>query len=234
MIQYSDDELSQLNAELEGADAAQILTWAWGAFGPQVVASSSFQTQSLPLLHMIARTVPEMPVFFLDTGFHFPETLAYRDRLVRSLGVNVCNLTPTLGHDGFRQKYGLLYRTDPDRCCYLNKVEPLRQALLGLGAWVTGIRRDQTATRAAALPIERDTGGVLRVAPMLGWTAADVEAYIAKHQLPVHPLLSQGYLSVGCAPCTRAVRAGEGERAGRWAGTTKRECGLHNRPQAKP
>jgi len=223
--------LAALNARFEGADPAEFLRWAWQAFDGQVAASSSFQTQSVPLLHVIAKTIPEMPVLFLDTGFHFPETLAYRDELTRSLGLNLVVLTPQLGHDGFRRVHGELHRSDPDLCCHLNKVEPLEEALRSYGAWVAGVRRDQTRNRAAALPITRRRDGLVKLGPMVDWTDRDIARYLHEHDLPSHPLLAKGYPSVGCAPCTRAVAAGEDARAGRWAGTGKTECGLHLTPR---
>jgi phosphoadenosine phosphosulfate reductase len=215
--------------ELESADPRDILTWAWETFGEDVAATSSFQTQSLPLLHMIATTTPDLPILFLDTGFHFPETLAYRERLTAELELSVRVLRPELGHRGFRQTHGELYLTDPDRCCYHNKVEPLDGAKADLAAWITGIRRDQTRDRAEVAVLSDDSG-VWKICPMLQWTEQDVAEYIRAHDLPVHPLLHLGYPSVGCAPCTRPVAPGESSRMGRWAGFAKIECGLHNRP----
>lgn len=219
----------QVEFDLESADPRDILAWAWETFGEDVAATSSFQTQSLPLLHMIATTTPDLPVLFLDTGFHFSETLAYRERLTAELGLDVRVLQPELGHRGFRETHGELYRKDPDRCCYHNKVEPLDSAKADLAAWITGIRRDQTAGRAEEAVLSDDSG-VWKICPMLQWTEQDVAEYIRAHDLPVHPLLQVGYPSVGCAPCTRPVVPGESSRMGRWAGFAKIECGLHNRP----
>lgn len=226
--------IARLNERFEAASPRELttglLTWAWQEFGGSVAASSSFQTQSAPLLHAIATTVPDMPVLFLDTGFHFPETLAYRDRLSEQLGLNLQVLKPRLGHDGFRRSHGELHRKDPDMCCFLNKVQPLEDALSDYGAWVAGVRRDQTASRAGARPLERRRDGLLKLGPMVSWTDADIAVYLHEHDLPSHPLMAQGYLSVGCAPCTRPVTAGEDARAGRWAGSAKTECGLHLEP----
>lgn len=224
------DDLSTLNDALERAPVAAVLAWAWRASGGTLAATSSFQTQSVPLLHMIAEAVPEMPVLFLDTGFHFPETLAFRDTLARQLGLNLRVLTPRLGHDGFRRQHGALHAADPDRCCFLNKVEPLQDALRDYRGWVAGVRRDQTSTRAAMTAVAWDAGGRLKLSPMLAWGERDIWQYLHDHDLPEHPLLSEGYLSVGCAPCTRRVRPGESARAGRWAGSGKTECGLHLAP----
>lgn len=227
-------DIAYLNGQFETAPPATILGWAWNELGPTVAATSSFQTQSLPLLHMIGTTVPEMPVLFLDTGFHFPETLAYRDRLAEHFGLNVRSITPALGHDEFRRRHGDLFRTNPDLCCYVNKVEPLRLAKRELTAWVTGIRRDQTEARRTTPIIAEEDGGRFKICPMATWTQADVADYIQKHDLPVHPLLSQGYRSIGCAPCTRPASPGGDERSGRWADSQKTECGLHLDYNADP
>lgn len=222
-----DIDVVQANRELEQADPAATVAWAWRTFSPSVAASSSFQTQSLVLLHLIARVAPEMEILFLDTGFHFPETLAYRDRLTRELGLRVRVLKPAMGHDGFRRHHGELYRTDPDMCCYINKVEPMQRALAGLDAWVTGIRRDQTAQRRDTPVVARLDDGTYKVAPLAAWEDRDVWRYIETHDLPPHPLLEEGYLSIGCAPCTRPVGIEQSRRSGRWAGREKTECGLH-------
>lgn len=226
-MHLADSELEQLNAGFERATPAEIIRWAAETFAPDVAASSSFQTQSVPLLHMIAQVAPELPVFFLDTGFHFPETLAFRDRLIQELGLNVRVLKPQLGHEGFRREYGELYRRDPDMCCYINKVEPLRRAMQGLKAWISGIRRDQTAARNSTPILARQPDGLWKISPLATWTRRDVWQYIHDHDLPEHPLLAQGYLSIGCAPCTRPVANEQDERSGRWAGLEKSECGLH-------
>ncbi len=220
-------DIEQLNRSLESATPQEILTWAWEMFGPQLAATSSFQSQSLPLLHMIGQCVPEMPVLFLDTGFHFPETLAFRDQLLQDLGIRVKNLHTIADDQALRQQHRDLHRTDPDMCCFINKVEPLQQARADLWAWVTGIRRDQTEARRNTPIITSARNGKYKLCPMATWTQRDVWRYINTHDLPVHPLLQQGYMSVGCAPCTRPVDADEDYRAGRWAGKSKTECGLH-------
>jgi phosphoadenosine phosphosulfate reductase len=171
---------------------------------------------------------PGLPVIFLDTGFHFPETLEFRDRLVREWGLNLRVYRAAGGRDEFLQRHGPdLYRRDPDLCCFVNKVEPMQRAMAGLDAWISGIRRDQSPERASVKVVERTAQGVVRVHPMARWTGRDVWRYIHEHDLPDHPLTAAGYLSVGCAPCTRPVTLGEGERAGRWRGFAKTECGLH-------
>lgn len=188
--------------------------------------SSSFQTQSVPLLHMVSRVIPDTTILFLDTGYHFPETLAFRDRLAREWNLNIRSLSAVGGGADPASQGPELYLRDPDLCCHINKVEPMRQAAGEYDALISGIRRDQTRTRADAAVIE-ERQGVLRIHPILSWSERDVWTYIHKHDLPHHPLFEQGYTSVGCAPCTRPVQIGEDARAGRWAGSSKNECGLH-------
>jgi len=219
-------DLDQLNRLLDGSPPQDILAWVWRTFGSKAAASSSFQTQSMPLLHMISQLMPDLEIFFLDTGYHFPETLAYREHVTSVLGINVRVLqtdrsaaTPTGRAE--------LYHADPDLCCHINKVEPLNVALADKAAWITGIRRDQTSTRSQAKIIDIDRDGIYKIAPMLNWTQSDVAAYIRENQLTEHPLTVKGYASVGCAPCTRPVGIAEDPRAGRWSDTDKTECGLH-------
>lgn len=223
-------DLEGENRRLEEASPGDVLRWAWQTFGPNIVASSSFQGQSVPLLHLISTSAPELPVLFLDTGFHFQETLAFRDQLVDDFGLNLAILHPSMGHDGFRRRYGDLYRGDPDLCCYLNKVEPMERALEGQRAWISGIRRDQSPTRAQTPIVSRLDSGLYKVCPMATMTRRDVADYAQRHGFADHPLLAKGYVSIGCAPCTRPVwddGEGESERAGRWTGSDKTECGLH-------
>ena len=223
-------DIALLNVEMETWSTEAILRWAWETLGPAVAASSSFQTQSAPLLYLIGQVCPAMPVIFLDTGFHFPETLAYRDELQARLGLNIVTARPAVEQSQLLQQYGEgLYRRDPDLCCYIHKVEPMQRATAGLRGWVNGVRRDQTANRGVLRTLEAQPDGLLKIHPMLNWTKRDVWAFIERHDLPAHPLLSKGYPSIGCAPCTRPVAPGEDDRAGRWAGTDKTECGLHVR-----
>jgi phosphoadenosine phosphosulfate reductase len=221
-------DLDELNRSFEGAQPEEILAWAVETFGADIAASSSFQTQGVPLLHMISRVKPDLPIVFLDTGYHFPETLAFRDQLVQEWGLSLRVVRAALSRDEFVGQYGYdLYRRDPDLCCHVNKVEPMQRALAGLRAWISGIRRDQSPARANIQILELMSNGVMRVQPMAPWTRQDVWRYIHHHHLPEHPLLARGYLSIGCAPCTRPVYSGGDERAGRWVGQEKTECGLH-------
>lgn len=220
--------LPELNKRLRERTPQEILHWAWSTFPNKVAASSSFQTQSVPLLHMIAETTPQLPVVFLDTGFHFPETLQFRNDLETRLGLNIQDVRPELNPQQLAAKHGKkLYERNPNLCCHLNKVEPMKQAVAGLRAWISGVRADQTPQRRKLDVVEVQENGLLKIHPMLNWTKKEVWGYMDEHQLPSHPLLEKGYVSVGCAPCTRPIFAGEDERAGRWSNLAKTECGLH-------
>ena len=226
----SPDEIERLSEEFETASPQEIIAWAAKTFCPAIVASSSFQTQSVPLLHMISQIHPEMRIFFLDTGMHFWETLIFREQLEREFSLRIVDLYPDSRWAVFLRRYGrTLPQDDPDLCCYIRKVQPMQKAMseYGIRAWITGIRRDQTQNRANAKILEYKRDGLLRIAPMLNWTKADVLRYLDEHDLPRHPLPLEQYPSVGCKPCTRPVAPGEGDRAGRWAGQGKTECGLH-------
>ena len=169
-----------------------------------------------------------MPVIFLDTGFHFPETLTFRDELQACFGLNLLIVRPLTEKSHLIAQYGEgLYRRNPDLCCYINKVEPMRRALAGFEAWVSGVRHDHTPNRQRFPLLQTQSNDPLKIYPMLNWSRPQIFAYIDRHQLPVHPLAAKGYQSIGCAPCTRPVHFDDSERAGRWAGQEKLECGLH-------
>jgi phosphoadenosine phosphosulfate reductase len=217
-----------LNARLRDADASEILKAALDpALGLKTAAISSFGAESAVLLDLIAREDASTPVVFLETGQHFLQTLSYRALLTQRLGLTDVRLvTPNA-----EEKRGLdprddLWKTDADACCDLRKVRPLARATAGFGALITGRKRFQSATRAALEPFEV-VDGVLRVNPLAAWTADDVEAWLEARNLPRHPLSQQGYASIGCWPCTRAIETGEDQRAGRWSGMDKTECGIH-------
>ncbi len=221
-------DIPSLNERFEHARTEEILQWAWETFGPKVALSSSFQTQSIPLLHLVSHICPQLPIIFLDTGFHFPTTLTFRDELQARLGLNIKIIHPAIEKHQLIARYGQgLYRHDPDLCCYINKVEPMQKVISGFAGWISGVRRDQTTTRQALSVLAPQSKGLLKIHPMLNWTKKDIWAYIDQYQLPNHPLFAQGYMSVGCAPCTRPIFAGQDERAGRWVGKNKLECGLH-------
>lgn len=219
--------MHEVNERFEERSAPEVIEWAVRTFGSRLAATSSFQTQSLPLLHLIARTAPQIQILFLDTGFHFPETLLFRDAVAAELGLTVRVIRAEMGHENFRARFGRLYQTDPDRCCYINKVEPLRHALKDFDAYISGVRRDQTPNRQDLSFVQRDRAGVYKVCPLLNWTSRDVWSYADENDLPAHPLFEQGYLSIGCAPCTRPVNSEADARSGRWSDSDKTECGLH-------
>jgi phosphoadenosine phosphosulfate reductase len=198
-----------------------------GTFAGRLAVVSSFGADSALLLALVAEIDRRVPVLFLDTGMHFPQTLAYRDALVGRLGLtDVRAVVPDAREVAARDPQGDLHRFIPDDCCALRKVAPLGRALGPFAAWATGRRRDQAATRAALPFVERD-GGRIKFNPLADWPAARVAAELARRNLPRHALTARGYPSIGCAPCTRAVQAGEDARAGRWAGHAKTECGIH-------
>jgi phosphoadenosine phosphosulfate reductase len=192
---------------------------------------SSFGAESAALLHLIASVDPSVPVLFLETGRHFPETLAYRDQLVDRLGLkDFRNLRPDPEVLAARDANELRWSYDPDGCCEIRKVVPLAKGLAAFDATITGRKAFQAKTRNALPRFEIDTSdasGRLKVNPLADWTKADLDAYFVEHDLPPHPLVEQGYLSIGCAPCTSVVKPGEDPRAGRWRGWDKTECGIH-------
>tara|TARA_R110002167_G_scaffold17426_16_gene66552 strand:- start:1139 stop:2239 length:1101 start_codon:yes stop_codon:yes gene_type:complete len=218
----------RLNADLAGADAATILKAALNpALGLKTAAISSFGAESAALLHLIAEQDTSLPVIFLETGQHFLQTLQYRNQLTTALDLTDVRLvTPDVTEAAELDARDDLWRTDADACCDLRKTRPLARATAGFTALITGRKRHQTADRAALKPFEV-LDGVLRINPLADWTADTVEAHLDLHDLPRHPLVEQGYPSIGCWPCTQAVAAGEDSRSGRWAGSDKSECGIH-------
>jgi phosphoadenosine phosphosulfate reductase len=199
-------------------------------FAERIALVSSFGADSAALLHMVAQIDKSLPVLFLDTLHLFPETLAYRDEWVSRCGLtNVITIKPGEDQIAREDPEKFLWAQNPDRCCAIRKVEPLQKALRPYDAWITGRKRFQSATRDA-LPLFEQDGERIKVNPLARWTAADIDAYFARHELPRHPLFAKGYLSIGCLPCTSPVRPGEEARAGRWRGKGKSECGIHVAP----
>ncbi len=220
-------DLAFANERLELATPRERLAYAVETFGEELLFTSSFGAQSGVLLHLWSQVARHLPVVFIDTGFLFPETLAYRDALAAQLGLVVRVLTPDVANDAFVARYGSdIQKRDPDFCCGLNKVAPLAPLREKARAWVSGLRRDQSNSRDRVAILERE-GHLVRVHPLATLTKADVADYLRAHGIPEHPLVRRRYLSIGCAPCTRAVAEGEDERAGRWAWSPKTECGLH-------
>ena len=194
--------------------------------GLKVFASSSFQTHSIPMLHIISQVNPDIPVAFLDTGFHFPETLVFRDQVADQLGLKVVNLKSSMTKLAQRDASNkLLFASDPDYCCYLNKTLPMEVMLVEYDIWITGVRKDQSSVRKN-FSFEADgPHDTTRFHPMLEWNSKMIYEYRSKYNLPEHPLEKFGYFSIGCGPCTRKL--GADGRGGRWTGMKKTECGLH-------
>ncbi|WP_432247256.1 phosphoadenylyl-sulfate reductase [Streptomyces sanyensis] len=217
----------QAGRELEEAAAPDVLRWAADTFGPRFCVTSSME--DAVVAHLASRALPGVDVVFLDTGYHFEETIGTRDAVEAVMDVNVITLTPRRTVAEQDAEYGpRLYERDPDLCCALRKVAPLRDGLAGYDAWATGLRRDESPTRANTPVVGWDEKRrKVKVSPIARWTQEDVDAYVTAHGVLTNPLLADGYASVGCAPCTRRVLDGEDARAGRWAGRGKTECGLH-------
>jgi phosphoadenosine phosphosulfate reductase len=209
--------------ELEGAPPVEVLRWAVDRFSPTFAVTASMQ--DTVLLHMISQVDPTVPVVFLDTGYHFPETIGTADASEAVYGLNLLRIRPKLTVEQQDQAFGKdLFASDPDACCRMRKVRPLEDAMRGYDAWASGVRRDETSNRSDARLVEwDDRKGKVKINPLVAWSQDQIDDYIAANDVLVNPLLSEGYGSVGCAPCTRP---GSG-RSGRWAGQNKVECGLH-------
>jgi phosphoadenosine phosphosulfate reductase len=217
-------ELARVSAELERKPASSAIKWAWERYGEGVVLAASFQ--DCVLVDLAAKAAPGIEVVFLDTQYHFAETLWYVERVRERYDLNLTVMQPLVEPDD-------LWQTDPDECCAMRKVEPLARALRGKNAWMTGLRRVEAPTRANAQIVHLDVGrGIVKVNPLATWTDDDIAAYKRDHELLEHPLVSQGYPSIGCWPCTRPVADGDDPRSGRWSGQGKLECGLHGWPGA--
>ncbi|MFE7648033.1 phosphoadenylyl-sulfate reductase [Streptomyces phaeoluteigriseus] len=217
----------QAGRDLEDASALEILQWAVDTFGKQFCVTSSME--DAVVAHLASRVLKGVDVVFLDTGYHFPETIGTRDAVEAVMDVNVITLTPRRTVAEQDAEHGpRLHDRDPDLCCKLRKVQPLEEGLEGYRAWATGLRRDESPTRANTPVVGWDEKRQkVKVSPIARWSQDDVDAYVTEHGVLTNPLLMDGYASVGCAPCTRRVLEGEDARAGRWAGRAKTECGLH-------
>lgn len=223
-----DDRAADLNARLAGRTAQEILQVAIRDLFPgRIALVSSFGAEAVVLLHLVAEIDRRVPVLFLDTGKQFDETLRYRDALAARLGLTDLRvLRPDPADLARRDSDGTLWFKDADACCRLRKVEPLRRGLAPFAAWINGRKRFQAATRAAIPLVEAD-GPRLKFNPLADWRAEDLAAYVIAHDLPAHPLVAEGYASIGCAPCSAPVAPGQDARAGRWQGLDKTECGIH-------
>jgi phosphoadenosine phosphosulfate reductase len=216
---FTDRELTEFSKEFESLPAAKVIQWAADTFESRLCLAASM-TDAV-LIDIATKVDRSIEVVFIDTGYHFPETLETVDR-VRDrydLNLNVVR-NPAILDDRWMD--------DPDACCAARKVQPFNDVLSHKAAWMSGLRRDESGERAAAPIVGRDRRGLVKVNPLATWTSADIEGYIADHDVVVNPLVDQGFPSIGCWPCTRAVKAGEDARAGRWTGFSKTECGLHD------
>lgn len=229
---FDEADAVRLNRLFRGTDTSEMLeTVLKEGMAGDIAVVSSFGAESAVLLHLIAQVDPAVPVLFLETGKHFPETLEYRDLLVERLGLtNLINLLPDAEALAKKDENGLRWSYDPDGCCEIRKVKPLEKALLGYDASFSGRKAFQASTRATLPRFEVDTTdaqGRLKVNPLIDWSPERIVAYIAEYELPPHPLVAQGYPSIGCMPCTSKVADGEDPRSGRWRGWDKTECGIH-------
>lgn len=227
------ETVAELNARLRDAAPQEILAAAIERLGDKLALVSSFGSESAVLLHMAAQIKPDIPVLFLDTGMLFGQTLDYRQSLAARLGLtDVRDLRPQYQDLAVGDPSANLWRTDTDACCHIRKVLPLDRALVDFDGWITGRKRFQGGERLRLQVVEQGERH-LKFNPLANWTKAQIDAYAAEHDLPAHPLVEFGYPSIGCWPCTQPVEEGQDERAGRWAGSQKTECGIHM-PRAEP
>jgi phosphoadenosine phosphosulfate reductase len=225
----TDEELKAISDQFETVHPESVLRWALEEFESDIALATGFGAEGCVLVHMLAGIDRKARIFYLDTDLLFPQTYELRDQLEKRYGVRFERRSTHLSLAQQAEEHGeRLWERQPDLCCYLRKVLPLREALTGLRAWTTAIRRDQSPARAGAGIVERDRRfGVIKVNPLATWSTRDVWNFITKYDVPYNPLHNEGYPSVGCAPCTTPVGIGEDARAGRWRGTVKTECGLH-------
>lgn len=223
------DELRRRSQELEGATPQEVLQWAVENYFPKLTMATAFGPEGCVIIHMLAAIQPQVHVFNLDTGYQFQETLDLRERIHQRYGMLVEFKRPELTVAEYESQHGgPIYKTNPDQCCLDRKIKVLQQAAVGWKAWMSGIRRDQSPDRARASIVGWDKKfNLVKISPLANWTKKEVWKLITDENIPYNPLHDQGYTSIGCFPCTRAVMFGEDERAGRWSGTGKVECGLH-------
>ena len=223
-------ELQRDSQQLESATPQEILKWAVDRFAPKFTMATAFGPEGMTIIHMLAEIAPQTPIFNLETGYQFQETLDLRERVKERYGIEVEYKLPELTVEQYETANGgPLYKTDPNRCCFDRKISVLHKAARGWHAWASAIRRDQSPDRAKAPIVGWDKKfQLVKVSPLANWTKKDVWSLITDEDIPYNPLHDRGYPSVGCQPCTRAVLAGEDERSGRWSGFQKTECGLHS------
>lgn len=228
-VRIVDGELYAIPDDFEDAAPQTVLRWAIEEFGAGVALATGFGTEGCVLVDMVARIDPSARIFYLDTDLLFPETYELRDQLTARYGVRFERRATVRSLEQQTLRHGeKLWERDPDLCCRLRKVEPLKEMLSGLRAWITAIRRDQSPARAHARVVDHDAKfGLIKINPLAGWTRQQVWKYIREHDVPYNKLYDQGYSSIGCTPCTSPVQINEDQRAGRWRGFQKTECGLH-------
>lgn len=236
---FVESDAARLNHRFEGIETNAMLEILMNErLTGEMALVSSFGAESAVLLHLVSRIDRGVPVLFLETGKHFPETLAYRDTLIERLGLtNLINLRPDQADIASKDENGLRWSYDPDGCCEIRKVRPLAKALIDFDATITGRKAFQSSTRKSLPRFEidaTDTQGRLKINPLIDWSAERLAAYIEEHDLPAHPLVAQGYPSIGCMPCTSKVAPGEDPRSGRWRGWDKTECGIHQPGEEAP
>lgn len=222
-------ELALESERLESSSPKEILAWATQRFAGKFTMATAFGPEGMTIIHMLAEVAPDTPIFNLDTGYQFEETLELRRQVKRKYGIDVELKKPALTVEDYEAANGgPVYKTDPTRCCFDRKISVLKQAAVGFDAWASAIRRDQSPDRATAPIVGWDKKfGLAKVSPLANWTKKDVWGLIASEDIPYNPLHDKGFPSIGCQPCTRSVLPGEDERAGRWSGFAKTECGLH-------
>ena len=234
LLEWPPEVFKQIGAEFESCSWEEVLRWGIENYSPKIALATGFGPEGVVLMHLLSQIAPETTVFYLDTDLLFAETYALRDELAARLGLRFTRIATGVSVEQQAAEYGLqLWARDPDRCCHIRKIEPLRRYLSTQRAWITAIRRDQTRTRAETGLVEWDYAhGLVKLNPLAAWTSDQVWAHIFAHELPYNQLHMQGYPSIGCWPCTRAVAPGDEPRSGRWAGQLKTECGIHLQPKA--
>lgn len=229
MVAPTLEDVRAQNSFLEDATPQEILRWAVDTYYPRLTVATAFGVEGCVILAMLANIEPRVRVFNLDTGYQFEQTLELRERIRERYGIEVELVHPDETVEEMEKRFGgPIYHTHPQECCRLRKIEPLKRALKGYDAWISGIRREQTAVRAKASVVGWDERfHLVKINPLLNWTKADVWRYVRQHDVPYNPLHDRGYPSIGCWPCTRPVLPGQDDRAGRWTGFGRVECGIH-------
>jgi phosphoadenosine phosphosulfate reductase len=225
---WTEEELKRVSSLLEGKDPREVLSWVVDNFETKAFALAC-SLGAIVLLDMLVKIKPDARIFYIDTGLHFRETLEMKEKVEEKYGITIERYTAKMTLDEMEREYGPeLWKRDPDMCCKVRKVTPLKEVLAGLKLWITGIRRDQSLTRANTPVVGRDQlYGLIKVSPLASWSSKDMWDYIAANDVPYNALIDKGYPSVGCEPCTEQVKPGEDQRSGRWADSEKTECGLH-------